>query len=96
MLACTVRINPQQCGLLQGFGYVDFGSRDSLNEAVAMSGTKFKGKDLFIAVSNPTGRGRGGVRGRGRGDLNRGQTLILMAAVCIVFTTCQIIASLCE
>ena len=68
-----------RCYLLQGFGYVEFGSRKSLDEAVAMSGTKYKDKELFIAVSNPTGRGRGGMQGRGRGDL-RGQ--ILMAALC--------------
>lgn len=56
-----------------------------------MSGTRFKGKDLFIAVSKPTGRGRGGMRGRGRGDLNRGQPLILMAALCTLIATCQFI-----
>ena len=74
-----------ECCLLQGFGYVEFDSRESLYEAVAMNGTKFKGKDLFIAVSNPTGRGRGGMRGRGRGDLNRG--VILKAALCTLIAT---------
>ena len=42
---------------------------------MAKSGMRFKGRELFIAVSRPKGGGaRGGMRGRGRsfGDSNRG------------------------
>ena len=54
----------------QGFAYVDFGTPEALETAVARSGQlELRGFRLAVAVSAPPGSGRG----RGRGDRGGGQ-----------------------
>lgn len=64
---------------MQGFAYVEFENEDVLVKAVAKSGMQFKGRALFIAVSNPTRGGRGNQRGRGRSFGDRGGGCCLTA-----------------
>lgn len=54
----------------QGFAYVQFGSREALESAIALDGADFQKRKLIIAESRPppTSSGeRGGRGGRGRG-----------------------------
>lgn len=54
----------------QGFAYVQFGSREALESAIALDGADFQKRKIIIAESRPppTSSGeRGGRGGRGRG-----------------------------
>jgi len=62
----AVRLARDSDGRSRGFAYIEFGSAEALQKAVAMNNTEFQGKILFVAKSDPPGPGGGG-RGRGRG-----------------------------
>lgn len=59
----AVMLNATSPMQLQGFAYVECSSREALQKTVALNGTSFQGKTLFIAESNPPGHTAGG-RGR--------------------------------
>lgn len=80
---------------MQGFAYVEFEKKDSLEKALAKSGVQFKGRALFIAVSNPTRGGRGDQRGRGRSFGDRGGGRCLTAPCLHLWTFSAPIMLLC-
>ena len=46
---------------------MEFADQQVLQKAVAKNGMEYNGRSLFIAVSNPPGRGGAGRGSRGRG-----------------------------
>ena len=69
--------------LLQGFAYVEFETREGLQNAVDMTGVEFGGKILQIKVSDSArgGAGRGTRGGRGGRSAPRGQHLALVTSI---------------
>ncbi|EFJ45259.1 hypothetical protein VOLCADRAFT_118442 [Volvox carteri f. nagariensis] len=61
-----------QTGDARGFAYVECSSREALDKLVALNGTVFQGKSLFIAESKPPKHGGGG-RGPPHGGGGRGR-----------------------
>lgn len=58
-----LRDGDQETGRLKGYGYADFGDRESLIEALSMNDQLLKNRKLRIDIS--TNAGTGGDRGRG-------------------------------
>ncbi|KXZ53271.1 hypothetical protein GPECTOR_7g1165 [Gonium pectorale] len=59
-------------GACRGFAYVECSTREALEKAVALNGTTFQGRALFIAESKPPGPGSGAPMGRGPGGRFQG------------------------
>ncbi|GAX74832.1 hypothetical protein CEUSTIGMA_g2278.t1 [Chlamydomonas eustigma] len=75
-----VRLMRDGDGRFRGFAYVEFSTDEGFQRAVALNGSEFHGKTLFVAKSQPPGSGGGGrvggrgpETGRGRGGRSEGR-----------------------
>ncbi|KAN0015518.1 hypothetical protein ACTFIU_008253 [Dictyostelium citrinum] len=63
----------EDSGRLKGFAFVSFDSEDAVEKAIALTGTKFEGREVQVERSQRGGAGRSFGRGGGRGGFGGGR-----------------------
>ena len=63
----------RETGRSRGFGFVEMGSEDAANAAIAQfNGQEYDGRNMVVNEARPREEGRGGGCGRGRGNYGGG------------------------
>lgn len=63
----------RETGRSRGFGFVEMGSEDAANAAIAQfNGQEYDGRNMVVNEARPREEGRGGGGGRGRGNYGGG------------------------